>query len=108
MNQKLIDDVAHWVRRISPCECSGIRLTPEDCYRLGLVLECAYDSLLQLKSDLDIERSINNVLDPEGSRRRLEMQRKNGQTPFEERTRSAEGWRTKTAGEEGKSRFRNL
>ena len=108
VNQKLIDDLSYWVRRVQPCECSGMRLNANDCYHLGLVLECAYDSLLQLKSDLDIERSRMNVLDPEGSRLRLAMQRENGASPYEERSRRAAGWRTETEEAKGKSVFRNL
>lgn len=108
MNQRMIDDLSYWVRRIRPCECTGIRLTAEECYRLGLILECAYDSILQLRTDLEIERGRVSVLDPEGSRLRVEMQRANGASPYEKRTRMPRGWRTQTEETEGKSVFRNL
>ena len=108
MNERLTNDLYYWCRRIRPCESSGIRLSPDDCYRLGLVLECACDGLLQLKSELDIERSNNRVLDPEGSRLRMELQRKYGTSPFEEAPRGPRSRLFETEDEAGKSVFRNL
>lgn len=99
MNDRLIQDMNYWWRRIEPCGASGIRLMPEECYRLAHVLSCAHDSLLQVTTDLEIERSRNNALDPEGSRRRMELQRTNGASPYEERHYEHGRW-VSTSGDE--------
>lgn len=108
MSDVLTDDLQYWYRVISPHECDGLRLYPDDCYRLGLVLECAYEKLLQQQAELDIERSKVRVLDPEGSRLQMELQRQYGAPPDEQQPRGARGRSATPATPEGKSVFRNL
>ena len=108
VNQDLLDDLEYWHRRIAPCDTSGLMLWPEDCYKLGLILECAHDDLMELQSQLSIERSALNALDPEGSRRRMELQRLYGPTPYEAQSRSKRGRSTQADSAEGKPVFRNL
>jgi len=108
VNQDLLDDLEYWQRRIAPCETSGLMLWPEDCYKLGLILECVHDDLIQLQSLLEIERSALNALDPEGSRRRMELRRLYGASPYEAQPRSERGRSSQADDPKGKPVFRNL
>lgn len=107
-NENLVNELERWSQRISAGEAAGLRLRPHDCYRLGLLLECAYQLIPNLQSQLDVERSALRALDPEGSRRRMELQRAYGPTPFEKMPRSPGGRFAEAEGLEGKPQFRNL
>lgn len=108
MVRSVTEELGNWQRRVQACEYSGLRLTPGECYELGLLLEVAFDKILELQSECDILGAHANAMDTTGSRRRLGMQREDGATPFEARTRSAAGWRAETEDQTGKSQFRNL
>ena len=108
MVRSVPEELGNWQCRIQACECSGLRLLPKECYELGLLLEVAYDKILELQSECDILGAHVNAMDTTGSRRRLGMQREDSATPCEARTRSAAGWRAETEDQTGKSQFRNL
>ena len=108
MVRSVTEDLLNWYRRVQACENSGLRLTPGECYELGLLLEVAFDKILELQSECDILGAHANAMDTTGSRRSLGMQREDGASPYETRTRSSAGWRAEAEGQTGKSQFRNL
>lgn len=105
---KLVEDLQVWHTDLQGGERDGRILRADECYALSLALECAWQTILGLQSQNEILEATNNALDPEGSRRRLEMQQGDGLSPFEEAPRSKREWGTTPKRPAGKSQFWNL
>ena len=108
MNQLMIDDLEKWQRILQDGERGGLQLTAPECHFLLTLVECSHDALLDLGTQNEILRRAVDVLDPEGSRRGLEMQCADGDSAYEARTQGAYGRIDKARYRAGKSVFRNL
>lgn len=108
VNQLLLDDLKKWRRILQDGERGGLQLTAPDCYYLFVLVESAHDALLELVTHNEILRRTVDVLDPEGSRRRVEMQRSNSDSAYEARTEGAYGRSSEARSRAGKPVFRNL
>lgn len=96
VKKNLLEDAEKWERILGTGERGGLQMSAADCYHVGLVLECLRQKIMDLQTMLDIERRTLDGLDPDGSRRRMGLQRAYGATPYESRARSSEGWDTTT------------
>ena len=108
MNQLMIDDLEKWQRILQDGERGGLQLTAPECHFLLTLVECSRDALMELGTQNDILRRTVDVLDPEGSRRRMELQCQNSDSAYEARTQGAYGRSDKARYSSGKSVFRNL
>ena len=108
MNELMMSDLEKWRRIMQSGERGGLRLTAPECYYLLVLLESAHEELLNLSTQNQILRRTVDVLDPEGGRRRMELQCSDGAAGYEERTEGAYGRSQETKGNAGKSVFRNL
>ena len=106
--EKLTDDLRSAHAEMLDHERGGRVLRADECYNLGLLLECAWQTIMQLRTVNEILEARINALDPEGSRRRLAMQQSDGLSPFEEAPRSQGERSSPTRRPARESQFRNL